>query len=214
MSTKGLSVTAARHLVDELCAEHDVPLLIARDFDKSGFSIAGTLQNDTRRYEFQNAFEVIDLGLRLEDVEAWGLESEDVSYGKTDPTRNLHDNGATDDEIAFLSHGCGGCGHHRGRRVELNAFTSDKFVEWLHAKLDKHGIEKVVPEEDILAAAYRRALKLAEIQEVIDDVTSDDTDVEIPDDLADTVRGHFAEDPARPWDEVVAQIARRNHRND
>ena len=66
MSTKGVSVTAARQLVDELCGEHEIPLLVLHDFDKSGFTIVGTLQRDTRRYSFENAIEVVDLGLRLE----------------------------------------------------------------------------------------------------------------------------------------------------
>jgi hypothetical protein len=52
MSTKGMSVVAARALVDEMCSDHEIPLLLLHDFDKSGFSIAGTLQRDTRRYEF------------------------------------------------------------------------------------------------------------------------------------------------------------------
>ena len=46
-----------------MCHEHDIPLLLLHDFDKSGFSIAGTLQRDTRRYEFQNSITTIDLGL-------------------------------------------------------------------------------------------------------------------------------------------------------
>jgi hypothetical protein len=76
MSTKGMSVTAARELADEMCHDHDIPLLLLHDFDKSGFSIAGTLQRDTRRYTFTNEIEVIDLGLGLADVDAMGLESE------------------------------------------------------------------------------------------------------------------------------------------
>jgi len=43
MSTKGLSVTAARHLVDEMCGGHGIPLLVLHDFDKAGFSIVRTL---------------------------------------------------------------------------------------------------------------------------------------------------------------------------
>ena len=43
MSTKGMSVTASRRLVEELCGQHGIPLLLLHDFDKSGFSIAGTL---------------------------------------------------------------------------------------------------------------------------------------------------------------------------
>src|SRR6266536_2426683 len=41
MSTKGMSVTAARRLVEDL-SERDVLILVARDFDKAGFSIAST----------------------------------------------------------------------------------------------------------------------------------------------------------------------------
>jgi hypothetical protein len=55
MSTKGMSSVAARALADEMCHEHDIPLLLLHDFDKAGFSIKGTLQRDTRRYEFQNS---------------------------------------------------------------------------------------------------------------------------------------------------------------
>jgi hypothetical protein len=76
MSTKGMSVVAARALVDEMCSDHDIPLLLLHDFDKAGFSIAGTLQRDTRRYEFQNAIQIIDLGLSLADVEQMALQSE------------------------------------------------------------------------------------------------------------------------------------------
>jgi hypothetical protein len=36
MSTKGMSVTAARELVQELCATHGIPLLVLHDFDISG----------------------------------------------------------------------------------------------------------------------------------------------------------------------------------
>ena len=71
-----MSVVAARVLADEMCSAHDIPLLLLHDFDKAGFSIAGTLQRDTRRYEFQNNITTIDLGLSLSDVEAMGLESE------------------------------------------------------------------------------------------------------------------------------------------
>ena len=41
MSTKGMSNTASRELVDHL-AEHGVRVFIVRDFDRAGFSIAGT----------------------------------------------------------------------------------------------------------------------------------------------------------------------------
>jgi hypothetical protein len=76
MSTKGTSVTAARHLADIMCDAYDIPLLIVRDLDKTGFSISGTLQRDTWRYEFQNQIDVIELGLTLDDVQEMELEFE------------------------------------------------------------------------------------------------------------------------------------------
>ena len=74
ISSKGVSVTAARRLVDTVCGEHGLPLFVLHDFDVAGFMILGTLQRDTRRYQFSNAVEVVDLGLRLADIE--GLERE------------------------------------------------------------------------------------------------------------------------------------------
>jgi hypothetical protein len=70
------TIVAARLLVDGMCGRHGIPLLVLHDFDKAGFSIVGTLKQSNRRYEFQNDIEVIDLGLRLNDVE--DLEAEDA----------------------------------------------------------------------------------------------------------------------------------------
>jgi hypothetical protein len=89
MSTKGTSVVAARMLVDQLCGANGIPLLILHHFDKSGFSILGTLQQDNRRYQFKNRGQVIDLGLHLRDVRKWGLEAERVYLNDT---RKVRDN--------------------------------------------------------------------------------------------------------------------------
>jgi hypothetical protein len=118
MSTKGVSVTAARRLVDHICARYQVPLFVLHDFDRSGFIILRTLRESTRRYYFRHCIDVIDLGLRLEDVEACGLESEDAFYREHPDSvrRGLTMAGATKAEIDFLLH----------NRVELNAFASDE----------------------------------------------------------------------------------------
>jgi DNA topoisomerase VI subunit A len=50
ISNKGLSVTAARELIDSICGESDIPLFVLHDSDFDGFKIFGTLQRDTRRY--------------------------------------------------------------------------------------------------------------------------------------------------------------------
>ena len=74
MSTKGMSVVAARYLIDEL--PHIDKVLVLHDFDVSGFSIFGTLRADGRRFSFKNEVQIIDIGLRLSDIEEMGLESE------------------------------------------------------------------------------------------------------------------------------------------
>jgi hypothetical protein len=61
MITKGMSVTAARKLVDEM-SQHGVTVLVCHDFDKSGFSILHTLRTDTRRSTSHPRPTVVDLG--------------------------------------------------------------------------------------------------------------------------------------------------------
>ena len=79
MSTKGMSVTAARILVEELCGKRGLPLFVLHDFDVAGFSIRKTLTESGERYQFRHKVNFVDLGLRLTDVEELGLPSESVS---------------------------------------------------------------------------------------------------------------------------------------
>jgi len=72
ISTKGMSVTASRMLLDRLtpCVEN---IFALHDFDISGFSIAGTLGTDSRRYLFESKPPIVDIGLRLTHVEKMTL---------------------------------------------------------------------------------------------------------------------------------------------
>jgi hypothetical protein len=216
MSTKGMSVTAARELVDHLAGEHDIPLLVLRDFDKSGFSIVGTLMRDTRRYEFANSIRVIDLGLRLEDVRAEELESEEVYYSDswTAMSANLCENGATKAEIKFLLTPPAGlepeAGKLVGSRVELNAFPSDQFIDWIERKLKEHGISKVVPDDDTLADAYHRKRRQAVVQEQIDKALKElgeEEDGAVPDDFRTRIEAKLKANPEKRWDDVLRDIA-------
>ena len=125
MSTKGMSTTAARLLLDRLAPRID-KVLVAHDFDVSGFSIFGTLGSDGRRYLFHNEVHIVDIGLRLSDVEAMGLDSEPVETSGDWSARSatLSAHGASVTEIKFLRH----------RRVELNAMPADMFVRFLERK--------------------------------------------------------------------------------
>ena len=217
MSTKGLSVTAARELVDEICGKHDIPLLVMHDLDKAGFSIGGTLRRDTRRYSFTNDIEVIDIGLRLDDVKKYDLQSETATYkGIQSKVRsNLARNGATDDELAFL---CKGGSYANkttfGDRVELNAFTSSQFIEWLEAKLEEHGITKLVPDDSAIEQAYRRALEVSIVRERIGAIEEEAADLAteaaLPADLRLQITNALDDTRSQPWDEAVMQIAKEN----
>src|SRR5262249_16885747 len=63
MSTKGMSVVAARKLLDEVAPSVD-HIFVLHDFDVSGISILATLAADSRRYEFENdvAAKIVDIG--------------------------------------------------------------------------------------------------------------------------------------------------------
>src|SRR5262249_41995291 len=143
--------TAARQLMEGLSHACGVRFLVLHDFDKAGFSICATLTRATDRFRFRYRPDVVDLGLRLSDVVQEGLAAEPCGYYERYPELNLRQNGATNAEITFLLEGS-------GQRVELNAFTRDRFVTWLDGKLKTAGVAKLVPSDDILAAAYRRAV--------------------------------------------------------
>jgi hypothetical protein len=207
MSSKGQSVVAARRAVDEICyVGADVPLLILHDFDKQGFEIAQNLtsvswaaeESGRIRYEFKNAINVIDLGLRLPDVKKWKLESEKVAFtGSFAP-----DTTATPEERKFL---------RSGRRVELNAFTSAELIEFIEGKLKQYGIKKVVPDDDTLERAYRRFYQIAHLNENLEDANNEAIeaaqDANLPTGLARKIKKALKDDPKQPWDKVLARIA-------
>lgn len=206
MSTKGVSNTAARKLVDKMCACYDIPLFVLHDFDKAGFSILGTLQRATRRYTFTNAIRVIDLGLRLADVNELGLEPEAAASDKGKPDtkrKNMIKNGATHEEAELLLK----------KRVELNALASDRLVQWLEQKLTEHGVCKVVPDSQTLSEYYKR-VKEAEIaraaaRAAIEKARKETGEIDVPDDLHEKVVEFVLENPALPWDAAIDEIARR-----
>jgi DNA topoisomerase VI subunit B len=209
MSGKGMGSTAARQLIEHL-APMGVRIFVLHDFDKSGLSICATLSRDTTRYQFERPPEIIDLGVRLADVRQYALADEPVVYApKSDPRDNLRENGATEEEIAFLAQR-----HHdgrwHGRRVELNAFTSDQLVEWLEAKLKAHKVAKVIPDARTLEQSYRRALELRYLEEHLDQAVPEARRAararKVPANLSKRIAKMLAEDPAMSWDEALCRL--------
>jgi hypothetical protein len=209
MSCKGQSVVAARRFVDEVCAVgNNVPLLVVHDFDKYGFEISERLTTvswwaeDTDRvtYQFQNEIDVRDLGLRLTDVEEYDLEinAEDCEF----KGRFYSDSITTPEEREFLE---------SGRRVELNAMTSPQFVEWLETKLKEHLPERLIPDDDVLAKAYRRALAAASINRAIEEKAKAAIEHAQAAKIPESLRRQLEEklgDTSEAWDQVLYELVR------
>ena len=195
MSTKGMSVTSARALIDSL----GVPVLVFHDFDKSGFSIVGTMMRSTRRYCTSGA-NVIDAGMRLGDIGGLACEAANTVGSPYKAAANLRLNGATEAEIGFLLK----------KRVELNAFASDELVAWIEKKFAEHGLKKVIPDDKILADAYQRASEYAVVQKAIDEKLTElrktMTAATMPDDLRAAVESKLKARPTLTWDEAITEI--------
>ncbi len=210
MSTKGQTVTAARALVEAL-SRQGVTFLVAHDFDKAGIEILDKFWSATRRFTYTSQTNVMDLGLRLTDVEAMGLASEPEDYGDLkDPRVNLRRCGATDAEVDFLVSHQDYTGEWHGARVELNAMTSRQFLDWLEAKFAAIGIAKVVPDEETVTRAYQHLFRNALLQREIEHLQERLPDAEtivVPPDLVEMLRTRIT-GTAQSWDKALWTMAR------
>ncbi|MBD3289735.1 DUF2399 domain-containing protein, partial [candidate division KSB1 bacterium] len=206
MSTKGMSSTASRKLVQEL-TKKGVTIFVLHDFDKAGFSILNTLRSNTQRFKFDVEPNVIDMGLRLEDALEMDLSTEMVKYkGKKDPKENIMQNGATEEEANYLVKGKNENGKWYGDRIELNMMTSRQFVDFIEKKLAEHGVEKFVPSENVLQDAFLQQYKMVEIQDMIRKLAGKSHDVQVPENLYGTVKKKIC-GSSMSWDEVVYKMA-------
>ncbi len=189
MSTKGMPVKAACDLLSRLQSRVDIYVL--HDFDLSGFIILKTLRQGTR---LARGINVIDIGFRWEDIQ--GLPSEPV-YNRGNVYGKLRECGATKEEIEFIKD---------GERVELNAMMADQFVEFVEKKLKDHGVKKVIPEDDILISAYKRAYYAHEVEEKLEEMESELDESNIPKTLKEQVEKRLKESPTESWDKAVWDI--------
>jgi DNA topoisomerase VI subunit A len=207
ISTKGNPVKAACDLLNKL--QDTVHIFILHDFDKSGFIIRKTLSEGCRMAE---GCEFIDLGLRLEDVKNLGLESEEVSDRSSawKAKSKLAECGATEEEISFLIEGKGTYSGWSGKRVELNAMTTEEFLEFIEKKLKKHGVKKVIPNEEDLGIAYRRAILGQKVERFIYRKSQALEECEVPSNLESQVKKYLKKNPEWPWDKAIWRIVSEN----
>jgi hypothetical protein len=141
------------------------------------------------------------LGLRLADLEEMDLESERVHFRKRPKRSTLKANGAADREIDFLL---------SGRRVELNAMTMPQLLAWIERKLTANGVEKIVPNDDTLAAAYRQMAAETQLQARVAKIGKklerEWRDAGAPRELRERVQAVLREHPSWPWDAALRRV--------
>jgi hypothetical protein len=206
MSCKGQSVVAARKFVDAVCTHAGVPLLVAHDMDKPGFEIFTSLTKVSeaarlaRRitYEFQNHINVYDLGLRLTDAQHYGLTGEPAPFRGDFGNDSI----CTAEEKEFL---------RSGMRIELNELTAPQFVEWLETMLKKYLPERMIPSDNLLHDAWRRALSVATLNRAIKRAKRralDFSETELPENLRKRLRKYLKKHPdGDAWDVVLYKMA-------
>jgi hypothetical protein len=181
MSTKGISARAARDLAASLA----IPCFTLHDFDKNGFVMAAGFWGAT------------DIGLRLSDVEELGLQGEMQRHRNPDAAhRNLIKNGATAEEADFIA---------GGTRVELNELPGDEFIAFVERKLERHNVEKVVPDQSTLDKAWWRANAAKKINGLIEEANKRDGPPP-PADLEDRLREQLEADPQLSWSEAMLEM--------
>ena len=119
MSCKGMSVTAARTLVEANCRKRGIPLFVLHDFDKAGLSIASTLTvtQSAISSPMRSMSPTSDFVWQMStDLTCDNFPNRQRRSDADEETQaaNMRLNGATYDEITFLL----------TQRIELNALTS------------------------------------------------------------------------------------------
>jgi hypothetical protein len=201
MSSKGMSVTAARQLAEGICSAYGIPLLVLHDFDRPGIIIRDTLENDTRRYSYARPPKVIDLGLQFQDI--GGLTPEPYDSNISD--ERLERAGIGQAAIDFL----------RDQRIELNAMTSRQLVDFVEDKLKQHRIGKVIPHTATLARAYEMFAasdRLAEAFEELKEKLEDESEapIKVPEDLDTQIQKQFEQHPDITWHRALRLIVDPN----
>jgi hypothetical protein len=100
--------------------------------------------------------------------------------------------------------------------------TGPDFIEFVTRKLEEHGVEKVIPDDETLAAAWTRAHLAIAINALIRSTWGNDDGASYEDaeeqrflqespvppaDLADRVRRELESDPIQSWDEALWSMA-------
>ena len=163
IASPGFGSEADRNLL-RLLAEEGYQILVLHDLDVNGFAILANVQDGNRRVAGVDC-EVVDLGLRLEEIPDLDRRVRELSgarFAGEDATRqkNLPDTilkYLTPAELALLT------GTRRNQKVwdykryELNEIPAEMRVPFVEGKLEAAGLrKKVIPPERYLSVTAPR----------------------------------------------------------
>jgi hypothetical protein len=174
VAAEGYANEAVRTLFAQADQHRQYQLLVLHDADPDGYNICRTLREATERMP-DYTVEVIDLGLRLEDALALGLDSEEFTRVKalpkglvlTETEREYFEGDEVwhDDETNKRSWRC--------QRVELNAFTAPELIAYVERQLEAAGVRgKVIPPADVVTQ-HARLVYEQEVGTLVDRVVQD-----------------------------------------
>ena len=126
-------------------------------------------------------------------------------------TPEPHSSNISDERLRLAGLGEAAIEFLSDQRVELNAMTSRGLIDFLEAKLQQHGIGKVVPDRETLASTYQMfaasdylAKAFDELKEEIEN--DDEARIQVPDDLETQVKAKLEEKPEITWHRAVRLI--------
>ena len=159
MSSQGFASRSAKELLADFEKEFkDMTILALHDCDISGHEIARTLAESTRTSKHK--IKVIDIGLSVEDVKKWQLQTE-VVYIKQTPPGEFLSRLTRVEGLFFLGKMANRkAGVIKGSRCELNAFRPDDLIKFIEFKLGEIGLTaKMVPPKEIIKAEKSKSFK-------------------------------------------------------
>jgi hypothetical protein len=216
-SGKGQPVEAVRALF-ERAERGDYRLFVLHDADPDGYSIARTLSEETRRMPGYSV-EVTDLGLTVAAAAGLGIPAESFTRSKELPW--WMPGRLTEAEREwFGGWRITGYGYKRQwecQRAELNAFTPSGLIAYIEAGLDEHGVEKIMPPQDVMderaGEAHREQVRalvdrlLGEwlnIDQVVGTLVTETAERATGGISPDWLTGVYGEDPAAYWRSAIA----------
>jgi DNA topoisomerase 6 subunit A-like protein len=208
LTSKGYSTRAVRDFLD-LLGDDDEPVTVfcVHDADGPGTMIYQTLQEETKARP-RRRVEIINLGL-----EPW----EAVSDMRL-PVENIEERQVpVADYVASRTDGDYWTDWFQTNRVELNEMSTPGFIEWLDAKMEMHGTDKIVPPstviDDRMNVEIEHGLRLQITDRILIDAKIDDQIRAALDDLDQIeagehqLRAWFEENQGQPWINWVREVA-------